>query len=154
MVEGRDDVEAVAAAEVPGLLVAWFVVDDDAISRSPNEGGVVVGRAIEVAPGGHIGSEGGLEEEVESEFGLREKFYQRYLGKAALMPERVYSKWALKLWIDCLSALRQWMSGGTSWYSTLQYYSITRQNSLLTSFLSTWCSTVWTRFLRQVMIRL
>ena len=48
----------------------WFVVDDDATAGSPNEGGVLVERAIEVFPGVHVGSEGGLAEEVESEFGL------------------------------------------------------------------------------------
>ena len=73
--EGRADVETMAAAEVPGLTGAWFVVDDDDIDSRPNGGDVVVERSIEVAPGGHIGSKGGLAEEVESEFGLQEKFY-------------------------------------------------------------------------------
>ena len=70
VMEGRADVESMAAAEVPGFTGAWFVVDDDATAGSPNEGGVLVERAIEVVPGVHVGSEGGLAEEVESEFGL------------------------------------------------------------------------------------
>ena len=70
VVEGRDYVGSVLAAEVPGFTGAWFVVDDDTTAGSPNEGGVLVERAIEVFPGVHVGSEGGLAEEVESEFGL------------------------------------------------------------------------------------
>ena len=78
--EGRADVESMAAAEVPGLTGAWFVVDDDATAGRPNGGGFVVEQAIEVVPGGHVGSEGGLEEEVESEFGLQEKFFPEVYG--------------------------------------------------------------------------
>ena len=70
VMEGRADVESMAAAEVPGITGAWFVVDGDATAGRPNEGGVVVERAIELVPGGNVGSKGGLEEEVESEFGL------------------------------------------------------------------------------------
>ena len=81
-----------AAAEVPQLTGDWFVVDGDATASRPNGFGVVVERAIEVVPGGRVGSEGGLEEEVESEFVLREKFSQRYLGKAVLMPVGVDRK--------------------------------------------------------------
>ena len=46
VVEGRSDVESMAAAEVPGLTGAWFVVDDDATSGRPNRGDVVVERSI------------------------------------------------------------------------------------------------------------
>ena len=45
-------------------------VYDKATAIIPNGGGVVVGRAIEIVPGVHVGSEGGLAEGVESEFGL------------------------------------------------------------------------------------
>ena len=84
VMEGRADVESMAAAKVPGLTGAWFVVDDDATSGRPNEGGVVVGRAIEVVPGRHVGSEGGLAEEVNSEFGLREKFCPEVSGEGGV----------------------------------------------------------------------
>ena len=125
VMEGRADVESMAAAGVPELTGAWFVVDGDATAGRPNEGGVVVERAIEVVPGGNVGSKGGLEEEVESEFGLRGVW--RYLGKAVLMPARVDRKWAFKVWMDRLAELRKWTSGGTSWYSTFQSSSIMRK---------------------------
>ena len=38
-------------------------------------GGVEVEGAIEVLPSGKEGSDGGLEEKVEGEFGLREEFF-------------------------------------------------------------------------------
>ena len=56
VMEGRADVETMAAAEVPGLTGAWFVLDDKATASRPNWGGVVVGRAIEEVPGRHVGS--------------------------------------------------------------------------------------------------
>ena len=84
MMEGRADVENMAAAEVPGLTGAWFVVDDKATANMPNGSGVVVGRAIEVVPGVHVGSKGGLAEEVESEFGLQEKFFPEVDGEGGV----------------------------------------------------------------------
>ena len=42
VMEGRADFESMAAAEVPGLTGAWFVVDGDSTSGRPNWGGVVV----------------------------------------------------------------------------------------------------------------
>ena len=46
VMEGRADVESMAAAKFPGITSAWFVVDDDDTSGRPNEGGVVVERSI------------------------------------------------------------------------------------------------------------
>ena len=77
-----------AAAEVPRLTGAWFVVDWDATASRPNGFGVVVERAIEVVPGGRVGSEGGLEEEVESEFVLREKFFSEVSGEGGVDASR------------------------------------------------------------------
>ena len=50
-------------------------MDDDATAGRPNGGGFVVEQDVEVVPGGHVGSEGGLAEEVESKFCLREKLF-------------------------------------------------------------------------------
>ena len=80
VVEGIADVEAMAAAEVPRLAGACFIVDDDAPYGRPNGGGYVVEQAVEVVTGGHVGSKGGLAEEVESDFGLLEKFLPEVAG--------------------------------------------------------------------------
>ena len=61
VMEVRAGVEAMAAAEVPGLVGAWFIVDDDSTVGRPNVGGFVAERSLEVVPCGHVGSEGGLE---------------------------------------------------------------------------------------------
>ena len=42
VMEGRADVETMAAAEVPGLTGSWFVVDDKATASRPNCSGVVL----------------------------------------------------------------------------------------------------------------
>ena len=42
VMEVRADVESMAAAEVPGLTGAWFIVDGDSTAGRPNGGGVVV----------------------------------------------------------------------------------------------------------------
>ena len=50
-------------------------MDDDATAGRPNGGGFVVEQDVEVVPGGHVGSKGGLAEEVESKFCLQEKLF-------------------------------------------------------------------------------
>ena len=84
MMEGRADVESMAAAEVPGFTVAWFVVDGDATASRPNGGGVVFEQAIEVVPVGNVGSKGGLEEDIESEFGLRGECFSEVSGEGGV----------------------------------------------------------------------
>ena len=51
-----------------------LVVDEYAVSDGAEGGGVKVEGAIEVSPSGKEGSDGGLEEKVEGEFGLQEEF--------------------------------------------------------------------------------
>ena len=59
-------------------------MDDDATAGRPNGGGFVVERAIEVVPGGHVVSKGGLAEEVNSEFGLQEKHFPYVAGEGGV----------------------------------------------------------------------
>ena len=51
MVEGRANVETLAAAEVPGYADAGFVANNDRSANGANWGGVKVEGAIEVFPG-------------------------------------------------------------------------------------------------------
>ena len=51
VVEGRANVETLAAAEVPGYADAGFVANNDRSANGANWGGVKVEGAIEVFPG-------------------------------------------------------------------------------------------------------
>ena len=53
----------------------WLVVNEYAASDGAEGGGVEVEGAIEVLPSGEEGSDGGLAEKVEGEFGLQEEFF-------------------------------------------------------------------------------
>ena len=59
-------------------------MDDDSTSGRPNGGGFVVEHTIEVVPCGHVGSEGGLSEEVEIEFGLWVNFFLEVAGEGGV----------------------------------------------------------------------
>ena len=48
-------------------------MDDDQAANWTNGGGVEVEGAVEVLPGRHVRDKGGLAEEVQVEFGLREE---------------------------------------------------------------------------------
>ena len=65
MLQGGDDVEAVAGAEGPGGAGGGLVVDEDAASHGAEGGGIKVEGAIEVFPCGCEEGDGGLAEEVE-----------------------------------------------------------------------------------------
>ena len=74
VLQGGANIEAVAGAEVPGGAGGWLVVDEYAASDGAEGGGVEVEGVIEGFPSGEEGSNGGLAEKVEGEFGLREEF--------------------------------------------------------------------------------
>ena len=59
-------------------------MDDNAAAGRYNGGGVVVECSVEVFPDGHVGSEGGLAEEVESEFDLWEKLVPEVSGEGGV----------------------------------------------------------------------
>ena len=65
MFQGRDEVEAVAGAEVPGGSGGGLGVDEDAAAGGAKGGGVKVEWDIEVLPCGSKGDDVGLAEEVE-----------------------------------------------------------------------------------------
>ena len=60
VIEGWSDVEAIAAAEVPGLACAGFVVYEDGAVDEANGSSVKVEGAVVVFPGGNFGGQGGL----------------------------------------------------------------------------------------------
>ena len=66
--------EAVTCAEGPGGAGGWLVMYEDAVAYGAEGGGVEVEGAVEGFPSGEEGSDGGLAEKVEGEFGLWEKF--------------------------------------------------------------------------------
>ena len=68
------DVETVAGAEGPGGAGGWLVMYEDAAAYGAEGGGVKVEGAIEGFPSGYEGSDGGLAEKVEGEFGFQEEF--------------------------------------------------------------------------------
>ena len=74
VLQGEADVEAVAGAEVPGGAGRCLVMNEYATSDGSKEGGIAVEGAMEVFPSEKEGSDGGLAEKVEGEFGLREEF--------------------------------------------------------------------------------
>ncbi len=51
MLEGDTNIESVRAAEVPGAMGGWLVVDDDWAAKWQEKGGIVVEGTIEVCPG-------------------------------------------------------------------------------------------------------
>ena len=65
VLQGWDDVEAVAGAEGPGVAGGGIVVDGYAASNGAKGGGVEVEGVIEVFPSGNEGGCSGLAEEVE-----------------------------------------------------------------------------------------
>ena len=80
MFEGRDDVEAIATAEGPGLARFGFVVDDGRASDGTGGSGAKVEGAIVVFPCRHVGGWGGSTKEIQSEFGLGQEFVQKKVG--------------------------------------------------------------------------
>ena len=62
--EGGSNVEALAAAEVPRLVAARLVVDDNGAAKRTNLCGVNVERALEVFPNGHLGGKGRFPKKV------------------------------------------------------------------------------------------
>jgi hypothetical protein len=51
MLEGDTNVESARAAEVPGTVGGWLVVNDDGAAKWQKRTGIVVEGAIEVCPG-------------------------------------------------------------------------------------------------------
>ena len=56
-------------------------MDDDRAADWTNSDGVKVEGAVEVFPGRHVRGKGGLGEEVQGEFGLREELVQEEVGE-------------------------------------------------------------------------
>ena len=73
--------EALAAVEVPRLAVVRFVADDDGASQWSNWCGVKVEGEIEMLPRGHLGGEGLLPQEVQSELCLWYQVVPEIVGK-------------------------------------------------------------------------
>ena len=75
ILSGRADVETVAGAEGPGVAGGWLVTYEDAAAYGAEGGGVEVEGSIEGFPSREEGSDVGLAEKVEGDFGLRENFF-------------------------------------------------------------------------------
>ena len=60
MFEGDAHVEAVRAAEVPGVACRRFGVNDDRAAKWQEGGGIIIKGAIEVLPGRHARRDKGL----------------------------------------------------------------------------------------------
>ena len=69
---GGADVESVVCVEGPGGVGGWLVMYEDEASYGAEGGGVEVEGDIGGFSSGEEGSDGGLAEKVEGEFGLRE----------------------------------------------------------------------------------
>ena len=62
--ESGDDIESIAAAEVPGFAVDGFVVDDEGSAKRAKWSGIKVEGSFVVLPGGQGGDQGGLMEKI------------------------------------------------------------------------------------------
>ena len=88
-------------------------MDDDQASNWTDGGGVEVEGAVEVFPGRHVRGKGGMAEEVQGEFGLKEEFSPEEVGEESETLTMMERKRALKVRMVRLTILLQWTSGGT-----------------------------------------
>ena len=81
VVECGDNVEALAAAEVPRPRCSWLVMDYDREAHGSHGGGVKVKQAVVVFPGRDGRCNVGLGKEVQGEFCLGQQAVPQEVGK-------------------------------------------------------------------------
>ena len=74
--------ESILAAEIPGVVMDRFLVDDNWASQINEGGGVVVEGTVEVLPGRNFGVEGGLAKQVEQQLSLWKEMAAQVSGEA------------------------------------------------------------------------